>query len=234
MNSLSRGQAQMLDRIAIDELGIPGVVLMENAGSAAARVVLDQLKQWRGASSAANRVAVVCGSGNNGGDGYVIARHLHNAGVAVEIFPARDPGELTGDALVFATVAARMGLPLRMIHDEEELMAAGRWGTYAIVVDALLGTGFHGSLKPHFRRVIDSLNQDRRWMTVAVDVPSGLDCDTGKAAGAAVIADVTVTFVAPKQGFAAAEAGPYLGKVIVADIGTPPELIERVRRSGGD
>lgn len=230
METLGREQVRLLDRIATEELGIPGVVLMENAGSAASRVVLDSIRRWRGMSQAGNRVAVVCGAGNNGGDGYVIARYLHNAGVAVEVFPARDPGELKGDALVFATVAARMGLPFHMIRDEDERRSVGNWETFAVVVDALLGTGFTGPLRPHFRAVIESINLDRRWTTISVDVPSGLDCDTGKPAEAAVEADATVTFVAAKRGFGAEGARRYLGKVMVADIGTPPGLIARVRR----
>ncbi|MCC7191860.1 MAG: NAD(P)H-hydrate epimerase [Phycisphaeraceae bacterium] len=231
METLSREQVRLLDRIAIDELGIPGAVLMENAGSAVAQVVLNQLKRLPSDAITQNRVAVVCGAGNNGGDGYVVARYLHNAGITVEIFPARDPGELRGDALIFATVAARMGLPLRMIRDEQERKAAPNWETYAVVVDALLGTGFTGSLRPHFRAVIESMNIDRRWTTIAVDVPSGLDCDTGMPAEVTVEADTTVTFVSAKRGFGNKAASQYVGQIVVADIGTPPELVFRVRKA---
>src|SRR4051812_32896156 len=147
MATLTRRQVREVDRLAIEELGIPGVVLMENAGRSASEVVLYLLREELHAKPASARVAVVCGGGNNGGDGYVIARHLHNAGVDAIVFPAIDPGQLKGDALVNATVALKMGLPFRFIRDAAELDEHARWLARSdVLVDALLGTGFTGQV----------------------------------------------------------------------------------------
>jgi NAD(P)H-hydrate epimerase len=228
---LTREQVRRVDRLAIERLGIPGVVLMENAGRAVAEQVL---RIEAGAVQRDPRsvsVVVLCGGGNNGGDGYVAARHLHNADIAVTIFAASDPAKLSGDAAAHYAIAAKMGLPCRRVLDEEQLEAALPELTAAnVFVDALLGTGFKGELRPHLAALIrrcNALTLENRRM-VAVDVPSGLDCDTGAPSQATVRADVTVTFVAPKRGFVTERAKPFLGRIVVASIGTPPSLTEEV------
>ena len=228
MVHLTRQQVREVDRLAIEQLGIPGIVLMENAGRNAAAVVLDTL-QSRGGDSALWRVGILCGGGNNGGDGYAIARHLHNHGVQVAVYAAVDPTTLTGDAGVNHRVCAKMGLTIRLITTQRQLSAAaGSLESAHVVVDALLGTGFSGEVRPHMAGVIAGCNELAGPTIVSIDTPSGLDCDTGQPSNATVRADITLTLVAAKQGFVEPAARAYLGRVIVADIGTPPSLIDRV------
>ena len=227
MLSLTRNQVRRVDQLAIQQLGIPSLVLMENAGRQAAMAVLELLDiQER------TKVAVVCGSGNNGGDGYVVARHLHNAGSSVSLYPAKDPRQLSGDAMINASIVQNMKLPVVAAYHEEELASVEAGLNAAdVIVDALLGTGFSGPVRPHTARIIDACNTAgrRQASIVALDVPSGLDCDLGQPGRPTIIADVTVTFVAPKVGFSQPAATSHLGKVVVADIGTPPSLIDQVR-----
>lgn len=231
MQVMTRQQIRRHDQLAIQELGIPGVVLMENAGCHAAQAVIDLLRKGRKVDPAKAHIAVVCGGGNNGGDGYVIARYLHNVGAIVTLYAAKDPKSLTGDALSHFMITQKMGIELVLVTDEAELAGTrGAWDTAHIVVDALLGTGFTGQLRPHLAAVIAACNQARKWQAsiVSVDIPSGLDCDTGAGGEATVFADLTVTFVAPKIGFAQPQAKAFLGELVVAGIGTPPTLIDRV------
>jgi NAD(P)H-hydrate epimerase len=212
---LSREQVRAIDRRAIDEFGVPGVVLMENAGRGAAEVLLSLGTQGRG-------VVVCCGKGNNGGDGFVIARHLDNRGVPVRVLLFAKPDELTGDAAINCEIVRRSGVPMEVRGGQpvdvealrRELAAAG-W-----VVDALFGTGLAGAVRPPFDRVIVAINASGA-QVLAVDIPSGLDCDTGAPLGPTVRAQHTVTFVAPKVGFAEPAARAWLGTVHVVDIGAP-------------
>jgi len=233
--SLTRDQARQIDRLAMDRLGIPGVVLMENAGVNATDVVTGMLEAIGG-----NKVAIVCGGGNNGGDGYVIARHLHNAGRKVVVYNASDPSKLAGDAAINYGICLRMGIKLMRCDDAQALVEQSpHWSAAEVVVDALLGTGFNASrgMGGHAAAVIDAMNAARAKrvsggagpMVLAVDVPSGLDCDSGAAAQPTVRADATVTFVARKAGFESADAQAHLGEVFVVGIGVPPALVDEVR-----
>ncbi len=212
---LSRAEVRAIDRRAIDEFGIPGIVLMENAGRGAAAMLLSL--------GARGRVVVCCGKGNNGGDGFVIARHLDNHGIPVRVWLFAAPEALTGDAAVNYRILDKTGLPIVRYEDESALRR--ELSTAAWVVDALFGTGLSGPVRPPFDSVIACIN-DSPARVLAVDIPSGLDCDTGQPLGATVRADHTVTFVASKKGFAAFEARPWLGRVHVADIGVPRVLCE--------
>jgi len=208
---LSRAAVRAIDRRAIEEFGVPGVVLMENAGRGAAEVLLAQ--------GGAGPVTICCGKGSNGGDGFVIARHLDNRAVPVRLLLFARPDELTGDAAINCQIAVRAGLPLTVWPDEAALAAALAGSAW--VVDALFGTGLNGPLRPPFDRVVAAINSAGNACVLAVDIPSGLDCDTGEPLGPTVRAQHTVTFVAPKQGFANPAAGAWLGQVHVADIGAP-------------
>jgi NAD(P)H-hydrate epimerase len=168
------------------------------------------------------RVAIVCGSGNNGGDGCVVARHLALAGCEVELFHTHAASELRGDAALARAMVERMRLPAFELRDQRDLArAAERWNAAAVLVDALLGTGSAGAPRERLAHVIDAFNAASAPLKVALDLPSGLDCDTGEAPGACVRADMTVTFVAEKLGFANPRAAPLLGRVVVAGIGAP-------------
>ena len=220
--TLSVSQVREYDRRAIEVLGLPGAVLMENAGRAVAEVVLERLPHPAG------RALVLAGPGNNGGDGYVIARHLANAGWWVELVSSATKASLRGDAALFRGVTDRMGIVTHEVVTAHQLeRERGRWVDLDLVVDALLGTGFSGQLRPQMAAVLRAANGVQRGLKLAVDVPSGLDAETGLAAEGAFRADLTVTFVAPKPGLAL-EAGPaHTGELLVRGIGAPPDLLER-------
>jgi NAD(P)H-hydrate epimerase len=216
--SLSRNEVRDLDRRAIEEYGVPGVVLMENAGKGCA----DLLQ----ALGARGPIVICCGKGNNGGDGFVIARHLDNNRVAVRVLLFARASNLAGDAAINYRIIAKSGLPIvdlgTMPLDHERLsaeLAMAEW-----IVDALFGTGLSGPVQPPFDQVIAAINGAHAKI-LAVDIPSGLDCDTGQPLGAAIRADHTATLVALKKGFTSSSAQEWLGKVHVVPIGIPRTLL---------
>jgi len=199
---------------------------MENAGRNAADVVERCLRRRLRQQGVAGKVAVLCGRGNNGGDGFVIARHLALRGHRVAIDLLADPAELAGDAALNHHVAAEMELPIRRLAGGKDLAAAARrWRRADVLVDAILGTGFAGHVREPLATVIRRVNALAGPMVVAVDIPSGLDADTGEPGGVAVRADHTVTFLAAKVGCTRRSAKPFVGRLTVADIGAPVDLI---------
>ena len=230
--ALTREQVRRVDRIAIDEYGIPGIVLMENA----ARSVADEAAQFIH-DPTIQSIAIFCGGGNNGGDGYAVARHLHIHGYNVNVFAISDPGKLKGDAAINRAIVEKMAIPSFDVFETAQFDAAEPlWTKSSLIIDAILGTGFVGEMKPHVARVIAAINAFTSLpagaKTIAVDVPSGLDCDSGIPAAHTIKADLTVTFVAPKTGFSNALARAVLGRVVVAGIGAPMEIVERAVRGG--
>ncbi len=222
---LTREQVREVDRLAIEELGIPGVVLMENAG----RTVAEQVR-YRIRAQQAERVAIFCGPGNNGGDGFVIARHLANHEIISSIFLAGDPGRLSHDCHINYDIVAKMGLTIGTIEDQASAQeAVSQLDDGYIVVDALLGTGFNGDVRQPMADLILGINQAKKSLVFAVDVPSGLDCNTGVAANATIEADLTMTFVASKVGLIRPDAQRFVGELLVGGIGAPPSLIKRVQ-----
>ncbi|MFM7108904.1 MAG: NAD(P)H-hydrate epimerase [Planctomycetaceae bacterium] len=219
---LTGRQLREIDRRAIEEFGLPGVVLMENAGRGAARLIE---RLWPGGGP----VAIACGRGNNGGDGSVIARHLELAGRPVRILLAAEPDAITGDAAVMLAVATRAGIPAVPLAAADAAAWRRELAGAVVVVDALLGTGAAGPPRGPIATAIDAVNAWRSanpaGRVLAADLPSGLDCDTGAAAGACVRADATATFVAPKPGFAGRGAAAFTGAVHVVGIGAPRRLL---------
>ena len=208
MNAMTRDQVRTFDKHAIEQLGIPAAVLMENAGRGAAEVLKSV--------GIHGLVVVCCGKGNNGGDGLVIARHLANAGHRVHIVLFARPDELSADAALQWNITQRMGLPAQVCTDGKglsDLFTKAEW-----IVDALFGTGLTGPVRPPFDCVVDSINASPA-RKFAVDIPSGLDCDTGEPMGPTIRAEYTVTFVAPKVGFANPTVVTFTGRVHVVDIG---------------
>ena len=181
--------------------------------------------------AARGSVVICCGKGNNGGDGFVMARHLDNHGVPVRVFLFARPEDLTGDAATNYHIIERSGLPIAIhaglldIHSLQQEMADAEW-----IVDALFGTGLSGPVRAPLDQVIALINSSAA-QVVAVDIPSGLDCDSGHPLGPTIRADHTVTFVAQKKGFAEAAAREWLGNVHVVHIGVPRRLLES--RSAG-
>lgn len=223
---LTRAQCRAVDHYAINDLGIPGVVLMENAGRNATDLIERWLRTRLKGTNRHGKVAIICGRGNNGGDGFVIARHLVNRGYDVSVDLFGDPSALTGDAAVNYAIAKRMDIAIRTLAAGASLNAAARrWRRCDVMVDALLGTGFAGELREPLASVVRRINTLDGPLTVAVDVPSGLDADTGEPGGIAVQADHTVTFLAAKVGYRCTSAKPYIGRVAVADIGAPTQFI---------
>jgi NAD(P)H-hydrate epimerase len=220
--TLSREQVRSIDRRAIEDYGMPGVALMENAGRGAAELLVRL--------GIHGRVVICCGKGNNGGDGYVIARHLDYAGVDVRVLLFFRPEELTGDAAINYHIIARSKLPIGVqdpSNFEENAvrtaLAGADW-----VVDALFGTGLSGPIRAPLDRIVELINASGA-KVVAVDIPSGLDCDTGRPLGPTVRAHHTATFVAVKKGFVEESAKEWLGQVHVVDIGVPRALLEHYR-----
>lgn len=219
---LTRDQVRLVDRLAIQRFGMSGLVLMENAGRNAAEII-------RRSFGDIGEAVILCGSGNNGGDGFVIARHLHNSGWSVRSILAGDEASLTEDTRANVLIARNTSLPIRSVHSPENIAGAlESLSASTIVIDSLLGTGFRGSVRSPLAELIRAVNDAPRRATVAIDVPSGLDCDTGDPSNATIRADLTITFVALKRGFLEPGAAAFLGRVEVAGIGAPRELIERI------
>ena len=207
-------EMRALDARATADLGLPGAVLMERAGLAAA-------VELRARHPAAGTVAVVCGTGNNGGDGLVLARHLHAAGVGVScVFPG-DPARMRGDAAGNRDIAARLGVPIAGGIAAAALTRRLRGAD--VVVDALLGTGAAGAPRPPLDAAIAAIDRCGR-PVVALDVPSGVDASTGEVPGAAPHAGLTVAFHAPKVGLVVAPGRHHTGELVVTDIGIPAML----------
>ena len=216
--ALTPEQSRELDRRAIAEYGIPSMVLMENAG----RGTVDVLERL----GINGPVVILCGKGNNAGDGFVVARHLEIRGHACKVLLLCPPSEFTGDAATNFAILEKTTVPIVETETPNELDPHGRGADW--LVDAMLGTGARGEPRPPFDTAIDWMNaQSAR--KLAIDVPSGLDCDTGQPAIHTVRADHTCTFAAMKIGFTQPSAKPFAGTVHVCDIGVPSRLIDEVR-----
>lgn len=215
---LTRQQVRELDQRAIDQYKIPGIVLMENAG----RGCVDTLCSI----GIAGPVAICCGTGNNAGDGLVMARHLNLRGFVANLIFWTGPDQLRGDAASNLAMVQAAKLPLHICRDANSDPLVERWLQQADwIVDAVLGTGARGEPRAPFDQVLEQLNRQPA-KKLAVDVPSGLDCDSGHPAPQTFRADHTCTLVAAKPGLFAAEARPYVGQIHVLDIGAPPKLLE--------
>ena len=258
---LTREQSRFVDSLAEEKYGIPGIVLMENAGLRCADIVLSLLEPFDEPRS----VVVLTGKGNNGGDGYVVARHLYNRGVAVRIIgvdlkgerslPAPEPSAIAelgrrkrearmekmgiepprpnpNDAAVNLRIVRNMGIPMLEVGTELPVEAVvSLLEDTDIVVDAMLGTGTRGAPREPYAGMIEAANSSGK-LIVAVDIPSGLDANTGEAAGVCIRADHTVTFGAKKAGFLRGDGPRMCGTVHVADISIPRALLESIAGGG--
>ncbi len=212
-----------LDRQTIEEVGVPGRVLMEVAGRAVAAAAAELL-------SPGGRVLVACGAGNNGGDGFVAARALAAAGYEVSVFLLGDPLRIKPDAKSALQALERSGgdSPISVVQEPRSQVAfAAALGEADVVVDGLLGTGAKSEVRGLLAEAIDLINQSRA-KVVAVDIPSGVNADTGVVLGRAINADVTVTFAFAKRGHHLYPGAERCGEVRVVDIGIPHGLAERL------
>jgi len=214
----TRDEIRAFDRYAIEALGVPGIVLMENAGRQIAEAARAML-----AGRAKPRVVVLAGPGNNGGDGFVVARHLAIAGIRPEVALLAPREKIVGDVDTNLRVLEAMGFQVRVLAGKVEAMLGELRPMLAeadLVVDGMLGTGTRGEIREPYASAIGAVNDARR-PVLAIDIPSGLDPDTGKPLGPTVRAAKTVTLAAIKISFRRAGAEEYTGEVAVADIGVP-------------
>jgi NAD(P)H-hydrate epimerase len=206
---------QQIDRRAIDDLGIPGLTLMENAGRGAYEMIVRHFGEVK-----AKSVVVVCGKGNNGGDGFVVGRCCKENGARVEVFLLCSKSEVKGDAAANLAAADKAGIPIHEITDPKQFVIKDDiW----LIVDAIFGTGFQGDIKPPLDRIVEKMNAAKS-IIVAVDCPSGLDGASGRVSSPTVKADLTVTFGLPKIGQALYPGKAYCGLLEVVDIGYPAGL----------
>jgi len=217
MKLATAAEMRELDRRAIEDIGIPGVVLMENAGRG---VVGEMLHAWGPVRG--RKYDIFCGKGNNGGDGLVIARHLHNRGATVRVWLFSE--DMKGDAGVNLKAARNMGLDIKVISKGLKAESSSMRHSDA-VIDAIFGTGLAKDVSGHYKKVIDAVNRDAR-RVLAVDIPSGVDSDKGRIMGVAVRADMTVTFGLPKRGLYLYPGAQFAGDVRVADISIPAGVID--------
>lgn len=218
---LTRHWVREIDRRAIAEFGMSGLVLMENAARGAVELLLKL--------GAAGPIVIACGKGNNAGDGFAMARLLDERRVPVKVLLWSDPAKLIGDAAANFAILQKCQIPIKVYdhydaHSLDHQLTGCDW-----IVDALLGTGASGEPRTPLDQVIAHLNRHPA-QRLAIDLPSGLDCDTGVAARATIRADHTVTFVAPKPGLLLESAKTYVGKMHIAQIGAPRILVEDVLR----
>ncbi|MGB2796486.1 MAG: NAD(P)H-hydrate epimerase [Phycisphaerae bacterium] len=212
----TRDEIRAFDRYAIEVLGLPGIVLMENAGRQIAEAARAML-----AGRAKSRVVILAGPGNNGGDGFVVARHLAIAGIRPEVALLAPREKIVGDADTNLRVLEPLGFQVRVLAGKVEAALSELRPMLAeadLVVDGLLGTGTRGEIREPYASAIGAVNDARR-PVLAIDIPSGLDPDTGKPLGPTVRATKTVTLAAVKVGFRKPGAEQYTGEVVLADIG---------------
>ena len=209
--SFSRDALRAIDRDAVDTFGIPSIVLMENAARGAATLIHDRCNEQ------AVEITIVCGGGNNGGDGYGVARHLLNLGHGIMILQMKRP--TTEDASTNEKISRSMDIP---IHD----WSTNSLGDPSLLVDAIFGTGLHSTVEGIYADAINEINAFDR-TCISLDIPSGLDCDDGTPHGCCVKANETITFVGLKMGFMRDHSRKFTGNVSVVDIGCPELLLEK-------
>jgi len=215
MKIATREIVREIDRKTIKQYRIPGIILMENAGRAVSNVLLDEYPDSK-------KISVFCGGGNNGGDGFVIARHLINAGKEVTTYLLRNKNDYKGDA------KTNLNSLLKVSKDIKRLRSNfSNYEKSDIVIDAIFGTGLNSEVRGTYKKIIERINS-MKTPKISVDVPSGIDCNKGTPLGVSVRADITVTFIVPKLGISIHPGLTYSGKIYVADITTPKILEEGI------
>jgi len=221
MKILTSREMKEIDNITINEIGIPGCVLMENAGIQIYRAIKKKFPDLK-----KEKISIIAGPGNNGGDGLVVARHLFNEGVIPNIYLIASKEKVKGDARINLDIAEKIGLKIQEITSEKT------WNLYkdeisssTLIIDAIFGTGLTRPAEGLFKKIIEDINKISAFK-VSVDIPSGLSSDTHQIIGPCVKADLTVTLGAPKIAHIFPPAEEYIGELIVADISIPPFLFE--------
>ncbi|BBM87360.1 NAD(P)H-hydrate epimerase [Candidatus Uabimicrobium amorphum] len=223
MKAYSKEQIRELDRIAIEEYQIPSVVLMENAGAGAARIIAREM-------GAQKSVAIFCGKGNNGGDGFVIARHLHNNGMNTHVFFLGEAAQVPvdSDPGINLRILQNMKIPIREVSDVDSLKEyKDIWQNCDYVVDAIFGTGLCRDISGNLHTIMSEIKSWNK-KNIAIDIPSGLDGNTGEIYGVILPAELTITFALPKKGFFVQDGPNVTGNIEVVDISIPKELVEKL------
>ncbi len=216
---LSVEEMHKTDQMAIETLGIPGLILMENAGLKAAQHIAQKFHPIVGKS-----IGIFCGKGNNGGDGFVIGRHLNIMGATTYFWLVGKKSEVTGDAKTNLDIVAKLGLPITELLSWDPNL---NLQSYDILIDGLLGTGLKGDVRGIFLDIIEKINS-HKGNVVAVDAPTGLDCDTGKILGRCVEANLTVTMGNVKTGMLLYPGKKYVGELTIADLNVPEFVLEKM------
>lgn len=211
-------EIRRIDRRVIEEIGIASPILMERAGVRTAEIAASILEESGGASA-----AVFCGRGNNGGDGFVVARELANHGYSVRIFLFGDPGQLRGDARSNYELAKNLNIPVSAILEEKDVRKCAV--NVDLVIDALLGTGASGPLWGTVKKAAQIINR-MVCPVLAVDIPTGVNADTGECSPDCIRADITVTMGVMKRGLCLYPGKTAAGHIVTADIGFPPAAVE--------
>lgn len=217
---VTASEMQAIDRSAIEDFGIPGLVLMENAGLAAACLIHEKVSDLM-----EKKILIVCGKGNNGGDGFVIARHLFIDGVTVDVLLLGKRKQLKADARVNADIAFKMGIPIHEVSEKNLKDQNHLFRHCHIIVDALFGTGLSKPAAGLYAKVIKKINAAKKYV-VAVDIPSGWDSDSGRAIGPAVQANITAALALLKRSHLLFPAAEYMGEVQILDISIPHAATE--------
>ena len=217
MKVVTAAEMRQIDQDTIEGIGIPGIVLMETAGSAVVRAIEQYYPRCQ-------RIGILIGKGNNGGDGLVIARQLAHAGRDVHLFLVSPPDSFTGAAAINLQIAKNLGLRIEVILGEKEAWK-GWMANCELLVDAIFGTGLRGAVRDSIATVINTIN-DLATPILSVDLPSGLDADTGNPLGTCVEADTTVTIGLPKRGLLVHPGAELAGRLKVVDIGFPEQVVD--------
>ena len=208
-------EMQLMDQYTMEQLGLPGIVLMENAGTAVVNEVMKDFPHKQ------TNIIVLAGGGNNGGDGFVIARRLIDFGYDVMLLLAVDEESLKGDAKLHYEAYKKRQLPMANAENYDMKRAQ-------VIIDALLGTGVQGAIREPFYSLINAVNESAAFV-YAVDVPSGVNANTGEVANVAIRANKTITFVLPKKGFYLQQGPQFIGDVVCADISVPVSLVQTLK-----
>ena len=217
MKVCTASQMRNIDRMTISTGGIPGIVLMENAAMACVDAINKKFSVLKN-----KRIAIFCGKGNNGGDGFAVARLLFNKGADVSVYLVCGD-EFNGDALINFDIIDRMGIHIEQVYDTGTLDLI--IPSYDIVVDAIYGTGIHGEVQGISREVIQKINGFSKYL-ISIDVPSGMNSDTGEICGVCVNSDMTVTFAAYKLGMFLYPAADCTGEILMYDISIPEYILQ--------
>src|SRR5574338_522543 len=221
MRILNAQQMREADRRTIEEIGIPSLVLMENAGRqvvAAMEAAFDELRS--------SRVAVLCGRGSNGGDGFVVARTLTLRGIECTVFLLGDIGEVRGDARTNLEILGRLGVTVVEVPDAQAWeLHFSEISQHDLIVDAIFGTGFRGALSGMIETVVADVN-NTAIPVVSIDLPTGLSADAAEVEGEAIQASMTVTLAAPKIPLVLPPGEARAGALVISDVGIPSPVID--------